>query len=304
MGAGQIGGIATLLDIDFENAAGFLGHTADVSEAQFVVYYLSHAMMFCAGVLLEAHVVLTPASCVVGEKYKFELYAGTHKFLENTGVSRQVHHICLHKGYNHTMRWKVCTSDNLALLILNQQFSFHMHENGAEYIVNRVRYGVAAPNGEARYKDRSCRFYGWGSRRNGFLIPLLINLYRLDVTVLPSENCHQMWNYKNKYLCIRQPACKSEKHGALCPDDLGSVVVCSGYVLGMMTSRLIDRPCGVGFTDLSKYNKFLTCGVDDSRDLVDHDVYMEFDTARPLMSLQTVSNGKSTKTKTTTPKKI
>lgn len=45
----------------------------------------------------------------------------------------------------------------------------------------------------------------------------------------------------------------------------------------MMTSRLVDRPCGVGFLDLSKYNKFLTCGVDDSRDVLDHDTHMEYD---------------------------
>lgn len=44
-----------------------------------------------------------------------------------------------------------------------------------------------------------------------------------------------------------------------------------------MTSRLIDRPCGVGFVDLSLYNKFLTCGVDDSRDVIDHDDFMSID---------------------------
>lgn len=35
-----------------------------------------------------------------------------------------------------------------------------------------------------------------------------------------------------------------------------------------MTSRLVDRPCGVGFLDLTGYAKFLTCGVDDSRDVL------------------------------------
>lgn len=45
-----------------------------------------------------------------------------------------------------------------------------------------------------------------------------------------------------------------------------------------MTSRLVDRPCGVGFLDLTKYSKFLTCGVDDSRDVIgsDDDGLMEF----------------------------
>lgn len=60
----------------------------------------------------------------------------------------------------------------------------------------------------------------------------------------------------------------------------------------MMVSRLVDRPCGVGFLDLSKYSKFLMCGVDDSRDVVDHDpgMAMEF-TSRappPTPSLMTV----------------
>ncbi|CAF4879301.1 unnamed protein product [Pieris macdunnoughi] len=276
MGAGQIGGIATLLDIDFQNAAGFQGVPAQTTEGQFIVHYLSHAMLFCVGALIEPHVVLTPAICVFGEKYKFFVYAGTHRFMEGVGISRQVQHLCIHKGYNHTSRWMRCSPDNLALLVLNQQFFFHKREPGTAYVLNRVRYGVTT-NLEKRIGDPTCHYFGWGSRRNGYLIPLLIDLLRVDVTLLPPERCLQMWNYKNKYLCIQQPPCKTENHGALCPDDLGSVLVCSGYAQGMMTSRLIDRPCGVGFVDLSQYTKFLTCGVDDSRDVVDQDEFMSFD---------------------------
>ncbi|CAH2261600.1 jg13659 [Pararge aegeria aegeria] len=102
----------------------------------------------------------------------------------------------------------------------------------------------------------------------GYLIPLLIHLYRVDVTIVDGVHCPSMWDYEDKYLCIKQPKCK---------DDLGSVLVCSGYIQGMMTSRLIDRPCGVGFVDLSHYNKFLTCGVDDSRDVIDHEDFMSID---------------------------
>ncbi|XP_037293249.1 kallikrein 1-related peptidase b27 isoform X2 [Manduca sexta] len=272
MGAGQIGGIATLLDIDFNNAAGFIGTKAEVTEGQFMVYYLSHAMMFCVGALIESHVVLTPASCVFGERYKFDVYAGSHKFLENAGITRQVHHFCIHRGYNHTSRWEECTTDNLALLVLNQQFSVYKREPGADYVINRVRYGITEPKEDSRIGDPTCRLYGWGSRRNGYLIPLLIELRRMEVTLLPTEKCKQMWNYNNKYLCLRQFMCK---------DDLGSVIVCSGFVHGMMTSRLVDRPCGVGFLDLAKFNKFLTCGVDDSRDVVDHDAFMAFDFTSP-----------------------
>lgn len=66
---------------------------------------------------------------------------------------------------------------------------------------------------------------------------------------------------------------------------MGSLIVCSGFVQGMMTSRLVDRPCGVGFLDIAKFNKFLTCGVDDSRDIIDHDEYMAFEfTTRPHQS--------------------
>ncbi|CAH2092952.1 unnamed protein product [Euphydryas editha] len=268
MGAGQIGGIATMLDVDFNNAAGFQGVPAKVTEGQFVVHYLSHAMLFCVGALIEAHVAITPASCVFGERYKFQIFA----------------------GYNHTMRWHACSADNLALLVLNQQFSFHKREPNTEYIINRVRYGEFAGL-DKQVNEKSCKYFGWGSRRNGYLIPLLIRLYRVDVTVLPSDRCAEMWNSEDKYLCIQQPKCKSEKHGALCPDDLGSILVCSGYAQGMMTSRLIDRPCGVGFVDLSHYNKFLTCGVDDSRDVIDHDDFMTFDfsTYKPTPSLMTAS---------------
>ncbi|XP_072944858.1 azurocidin-like [Epargyreus clarus] len=262
--------------MDFNNAAGFLGEPAQLTEGQFVVYYLSHAMMFCTGALIEAHIVLTPASCVFGERYKFNVFAGTHKFLEHAGNSRVVQHLCIHRGYNNTMRWSSCTADNIALLCLNQQFTFHLREPGTEFVLNRLRYGVSN-NVEKRIGDPTCEFYGWGSRRNGYLIPLLIDLYRVQVTILPSSQCLRMLNYDDKYLCIQEPACKSEKYGALCPDDVGSVIVCSGYAQGMMTSRLIDRPCGVGFLDLSKYNKFLTCGVDDSRDVIDHDDFMSFD---------------------------
>lgn len=68
-------------------------------------------------------------------------------------------------GYNHTLRFKECSPDNLALLVLNQQFSFHKREPNTEYIINRVRYGVVSdPN--KRISDPTCRFYGWGSRRN------------------------------------------------------------------------------------------------------------------------------------------
>lgn len=74
-------------------------------------------------------------------------------------------------------------------------------------------------------------------------------------------------------------------------DDLGSVLVCSGYAQGMMISRLIDRPCGVGFVDLANFNKFLTCGVDDSRDVIDHDPFMtmDFSTSKsvPILTVPT-----------------
>ncbi|XP_026726349.1 uncharacterized protein LOC113492845 isoform X2 [Trichoplusia ni] len=277
MGAGQIGGIATLVDMDFNNAAGFLGTPAEVTEGQYMVHYLSHAMMFCMGVLIEAHVVLTPATCVIGERYKFNVVGGTHKFLENAGVSRGVHHLCIHKGYNTSLRWSDCMTDNIALLVLSYQFSFHQPEEGADFLINRVRYGVTAPRDESLYTDTSCKYYGWGSRRNGYLIPLLIVLHRMSVHLLPRHKCLAMFNYQEKYLCIQQGHCKTPKFGALCPDDVGSVIVCSGFAQGMMTSRLVDRPCGVGFLDLSKYNKFLTCGVDDSRDVLDHDTHMEYD---------------------------
>ncbi|XP_045774566.1 uncharacterized protein LOC123873652 [Maniola jurtina] len=287
MGAGQIGGIATMLDIDFNNAAGFQGVPAQVTEGQFIVYYLSHAMLFCVGTLIEAHVVLTPAICVFGERYKFEIFAGTHRFLENSGTGRIVQHLCIHRGYNHTLRWQACSTDNLALLVLNQQFSFHKREPHTEYIINRVRYGVISDLNK-RIGDTSCRFYGWGSRRNGYLVPLLIHLYRVDATIVHADHCPMIWDKGDKYLCIKQPKCKSEKHGALCPDDLGTVLVCSGYIQGMMTSRLIDRPCGVGFVDISLYNKFLTCGVDDSRDVIDHDDFMSLEYhAAPMPSLLT-----------------
>lgn len=64
----------------------------------------------------------------------------------------------------------------------------------------------------------------------------------------------------------------------------------------MMTSRLVDRPCGVGFLDLTKYAKYLTCGVDASRDVIDHEAIMEFDyTTEPLITLYTVSPDKAKK---------
>ncbi|XP_069361082.1 uncharacterized protein [Maniola hyperantus] len=244
-------------------------------------------MLFCVGALIEAHVVLTPAICVFGERSKFELFAGTHRFLQNSGTGRIVQHMCIHRGYNHTLRWQACATDNLALLVLNQQYSFHKREPHTEYIINRVRYGVISDLNK-RIGDTSCRFYGWGSRRNGYLVPLLIDLYRVDATIVHADHCPRMWDNDDKYLCIKQPNCKSEKHGALCPDDLGTVLVCSGFIQGMMTSRLIDRPCGVGFLDISLYNKFLTCGVDDSRDVIDHDEFMslEYQTA-PAPSLMT-----------------
>lgn len=55
-------------------------------------------MLFCLGAIIESHVVLTPAICVYGETYKFKIFAGTHSFVENSGIARQVQHLCIHKG--------------------------------------------------------------------------------------------------------------------------------------------------------------------------------------------------------------
>ncbi|XP_063537546.1 uncharacterized protein LOC134746905 [Cydia strobilella] len=266
MGAGQIGGIATMLDFDFNNAAGFVGRPATNLDGQYVVYYFSQAMLFCAGALLEPHVVLTPAVCVYGEDFMFNVYGGSHRFQEGVGTKRQVENICMHRAYNHSGRWEHCVTDNIALLVLNSQFVMRQYEPNTEYIMNRVRYGVGMDALVEKNVDLRCRYHGWGSRRNGFLLPLLIHMRRVDVKIM--NNCEEMWNTEGKFLCLSQPNCINDKFGALCPDDLGSVVVCGGYIQGMMTSELIDRPCGVGFLDLSKYIKFLECAVDDSRDAI------------------------------------
>lgn len=80
-------------------------------------------------------------------------------------------------------------------------------------------------------------------------------------------------------------------------DDVGTVIECSGFIKGMMISRLIDRPCGVGFLDLSHYNKFLTCGVDDAREIVDHDTFISLDMEKygnprtpPIITLPETTN--------------
>ncbi|XP_026321350.1 kallikrein-1-like [Hyposmocoma kahamanoa] len=276
MGAGQIGGIATLLDIDFQNAAGFLGKDAELMEAQFIVYFLSHTMMFCVGSLIEPHVILTPASCVFAEKFKFEVYAGSHHFLQEFGNPRSVVHICLHRGFNSTGLRKDCATDNIALLVISKPYSASEREPLTEYVINRVRYGGYTPQNNMDKKELECHFYGWGSRRNGYLIPLLISLRRVDVTVIDSSQCLPMFNWQDKFLCMSHFPCRMDKYGALCPDDLGSPLVCHGFLRGMMISRLIDRPCGIGFIDLAKYTKFLTCGVDDARDVLVQDDYMEF----------------------------
>ncbi|CAB3253366.1 unnamed protein product [Arctia plantaginis] len=123
------------------------------------------------------------------------------------------------------------TNMNLALLVLSQQF--HVRDINADFVLKRLRYGAPTPKFTNMFEDTTCRYYGWGSRRN---------------------------------------------------DDVGTVIECSGFARGMMISRLVDRPCGVGFLDLSKYSKFLMYGVDDSRDVVDHDpgMAMEFTSRAPV----------------------
>ncbi|XP_063625554.1 uncharacterized protein LOC134797263 [Cydia splendana] len=266
MGAGQIGGIATLLDFDFNNAAGFVGRPATSLDGQFVVYYFSQSLLFCAGALLEPHMVLTPAVCVYGEDFMFNVYGGSHRFQMGVGTKRQVENICIHRSYNHSGRWEHCVTDNIALLVLNSQFAMRQYEPNTEYIMNRLRYGVSMEALVEKKADIKCRYFGWGSRRNGFLLPLLTNMRMVDVKIM--NNCEEMWNTGSRFLCLSQPNCINDKFGALCPDDLGSVVECDGYIQGMMTSELIDRPCGVGFLDISKYMKFLECAVDDSRDAI------------------------------------
>ncbi|XP_013183572.1 uncharacterized protein LOC106129526 [Amyelois transitella] len=280
MGAGQIGGIATLLDMDFKNPAGFLGDIASRSEAQHVVHYLSHSMLFCLGAIIEAHVIITPAICVFGERYKFGVFGGTNRFLEFAGIEKQVSHVCLHKGYNRTKHWSECAPNmQLALMMTQTPFSFHDREEPADYIVNRVRYGSLPAHQTRSYTQ--CVYHGFGSRRNGYLIPLLIDLRSHKVTVHPPEHCATKWNHVDSYLCIDSPPCLSEKYGALCPDDVGSIVVCDGVAKGMMISRLVDRPCGTGFIDLEQYRKFIMCGVDDSREVLLHDEVLMFDFTPP-----------------------
>lgn len=73
-------------------------------------------------------------------------------------------------------------------------------------------------------------------------------------------------------------------------DDLGSVLVCNGFIRGMMTSLLMDRPAGVGFLDLIKYHKFLTCGVDGARDVIrcdDDHMMLQVTTHHPAVSFTT-----------------
>ncbi|XP_073961903.1 uncharacterized protein isoform X2 [Choristoneura fumiferana] len=238
-------------------------------------------MLFCAGALVEPHVVVTPASCVVGENYKFTVSGGTHKFLEYMGAKRLVENLCVHRGYNHTSRWEKCATDNIALLVLSEPFSFRTLEQNADFVLNRIRYGrsmeVSIPPPIEDGTVAKCSFYGWGSRRNGYLVPLLITLRRVDVVIMNKDKCQRMWNLDNKYLCLHQAPCRSEKFGSLCPDDMGSVIECNGYLRGMMVSMLVDRLCGIGFLDMSLYNKFMTCGVDDARDVMDGDSYMHLE---------------------------
>lgn len=56
------------------------------------------------GTMIEPHVVLTPAVCVFGERYRFDVHAGTHQFLEHAGISRNVQHLCIHRGNDHPYR--------------------------------------------------------------------------------------------------------------------------------------------------------------------------------------------------------
>lgn len=69
-------------------------------------------------------------------------------------------------GYNSSLRWTDCHVDNIALLVLGQQYSFHKREPGSDYLLNRIRYGISTPKDESLYKDTSCQYFGWGSRRN------------------------------------------------------------------------------------------------------------------------------------------
>lgn len=75
-------------------------------------------------------------------------------------------------------------------------------------------------------------------------------------------------------------------------DDLGSPLVCNGFITGIMTSHIVDRPAGIGFLDLRKFFKYLTCGVDDARDVInnDHMSYIVTETPIPMPTFQTVEN--------------
>lgn len=68
--------------------------------------------------MIEPHVVLTPAVCVFGERYRFDVHAGTHQFLEHAGISRNVQHLCIHRGNDHPYR-------AIDLFIKNAKFVFN-----------------------------------------------------------------------------------------------------------------------------------------------------------------------------------
>lgn len=98
------------------------------------------------------------------------------------------------------MRWKDCSTANVALLVLNDQFSFFRHEPGADYVLNRLRYATFP---KIDFQDQNehirCHYYGWGSRRSVRMCLLPIHQYNNYVNQSTHADNYQIRNFENDF---------------------------------------------------------------------------------------------------------
>lgn len=69
-------------------------------------------------------------------------------------------------GYNSTERGKDCSTDNVALLVIEKPYFSSEREAATEFVISRVRYGQYIPQNNMERNELDCHFFGWGSRRN------------------------------------------------------------------------------------------------------------------------------------------
>ncbi|CAL8132664.1 unnamed protein product [Orchesella dallaii] len=216
------------------------GETADKDEFPWLVRYTvlpaSGESRFCLGTLVDSDLVLTSASCVIGNSRPITVIAGDHLLLEVEGTEQSVasSEVVLHENFNSTGG----LDNDIALIRL----ASHLTSTTSVKPVTLPRntsdpvyygYGIQA---------------GWGETEEGGLSPVLLKAW-VDI--------------RDNYTCAEHgltipegQVCSVDDKGAY-KGDTGGPISCYGRqweICGVLSTVGIDNTTIVGgYTNVALY---------------------------------------------------